>query len=249
MKQYQVYLEERELNKLKYRLNTDKNYVAIQFAVALCANMNRADFNQFISVYHNQVNKKIKKNVERHAKFKRFHGKIENKGGLDAIILAKILGWRLQDIADYFGVTKSNLINYLKTRNLKWTTLIENENEIIYKGKFGTLTSKGGNVKFPKKKKKRKKKQYKKKSVKKDRHRKYYRVTKHRNKACKQGFKWRYTYKKKGKKQTIEHLDLNELERLVKLKGLPWRKLPLYDGEVLKNEEEVSYDEYSEFLQ
>ena len=53
----------------------------------------------------------------------------------------------------------------------------------------------------------------------------YFRVTKQKNKTCKQGFRWMYQYYKNGKKKAISSIDIEKLEKKVKAKGLPWRKL------------------------
>ncbi len=240
-----VSINEKDLKRLQYRLNTDTYSMTIRIAVALCANMNRADFNQFLAIYHKQVATNVKKNVDKYSKKKHYHNeKIEAAGGLDIIILWKILDRTQNDLAEYIGVGTDKLIRYLKTRNLTWSTIIENENEIIYKGKFGTLKSNGGDVKTPKKKKKKPKKKWRKKTSKKDRHRKYYHVTKHRNKNYKRGFVYRYSYTKNGKKQHIDNKDIKELERLVKAKGLKWEKVPMpFDYEIRKKKKEMEEKE------
>ena len=54
----------------------------------------------------------------------------------------------------------------------------------------------------------------------------YYRVSKTKDKRCKQGFKYRYTYKdkKSGKRKEIVSVNIKRLEKKVKEKGLPWEK-------------------------
>lgn len=234
-----------DVKRLKYRLGTTTHAQAVRVAVALCANMNMADFNQFIAVYHKQAVDHVEKNSKTVENNHR--SKIKDKGGLDTIILCKILGYTLTETSELFDVPITNVHEFLKARGLKWSTLITNEDKLLYSGKHGTITTTGGDYKPPKKKKKQyKKKKYKKKTRKKDRHRKYYHVTKHRDKRCKQGFQYRYTYTKNGKKHHIEAVDIKELERLVKLNGLKWEKLPLYDGEFDKNDD--GYDEYLKWL-
>lgn len=54
----------------------------------------------------------------------------------------------------------------------------------------------------------------------------YFRVSKHKDKTCKQGFIWRYVYlDEKGKIKEIVSVDIKKLESKVKAKGLEWRKL------------------------
>lgn len=53
----------------------------------------------------------------------------------------------------------------------------------------------------------------------------YYRVSKDKNKSCKQGFTWIYQYCEEGKHKKINSVDIKKLEAKVKAKGLPWFKL------------------------
>jgi hypothetical protein len=53
----------------------------------------------------------------------------------------------------------------------------------------------------------------------------YYRVTKHKNKRYKQGFRWVYRYYEESKRKEISSVDIKELESKVKAHGLPWRKI------------------------
>ena len=53
----------------------------------------------------------------------------------------------------------------------------------------------------------------------------YFRVTKHKNKNCKQGFIWIYRYSKNGKRKTISSVDIKKLEAKVKAKGLKWERI------------------------
>lgn len=53
----------------------------------------------------------------------------------------------------------------------------------------------------------------------------YYRVSKVKDSHCKQGFRWRYSYYDDSKKRMkISSVDLDELEKKVKSKGLEWYK-------------------------
>lgn len=54
----------------------------------------------------------------------------------------------------------------------------------------------------------------------------YFRVGKHKDLSCKQGFKWVYHYKdENGKIKRMCSVDLKKLEKRVKQKNLPWKKL------------------------
>ena len=53
----------------------------------------------------------------------------------------------------------------------------------------------------------------------------YFRVDKHKDKNCKQGFYWRYSYYENGKQKRISSVDIKKLEAKVKSKGLTWKKL------------------------
>ena len=53
----------------------------------------------------------------------------------------------------------------------------------------------------------------------------YYRVDKHKDKTCKQGFIWRYQYVENGKRKSICSVSIDKLEKKVKAKGLKWKKL------------------------
>lgn len=54
----------------------------------------------------------------------------------------------------------------------------------------------------------------------------YFRVYKHKNLECKQGFDWRYSYyDDDGKRRVITSVDIKKLEEKVKARGLEWRKL------------------------
>ena len=59
----------------------------------------------------------------------------------------------------------------------------------------------------------------------------YYRVSKHKNKTCKQGFIWMYRYYEKGKRKSIESVNIEKLEEKVKAKGLEWYKLEEVEDE------------------
>ena len=53
----------------------------------------------------------------------------------------------------------------------------------------------------------------------------YYRVYKHKNPTCKQGFDWAYRYyDKDGVRRTIKSVDLEKLKEKVLAKGLKWYK-------------------------
>ena len=53
----------------------------------------------------------------------------------------------------------------------------------------------------------------------------YFRVTKNKDKNCKQGFKWVYQYYEDGKRKTISSVDIKKLEAKVKAKGLKWERV------------------------
>lgn len=53
----------------------------------------------------------------------------------------------------------------------------------------------------------------------------YFRVSKHKNKIYKQGFCYEYNYYDNGKRKKLSSVDFNKLEKKVKDKGLPWKKL------------------------
>ena len=50
----------------------------------------------------------------------------------------------------------------------------------------------------------------------------YFRVQKNKSHNCKQGFIWRYCYKERGKRKSINALNLDDLELKVLEHGLPW---------------------------
>ena len=55
---------------------------------------------------------------------------------------------------------------------------------------------------------------------------KYFRVSKHKCKTCKQGFQWIYQYyDENGKRKNITSVNIEKLEEKVKVKGLLWRKI------------------------
>ena len=49
-----------------------------------------------------------------------------------------------------------------------------------------------------------------------------YRVCKHLNKKCKQGFTWQYSYYENGKRKYINSISLSKLKEKVLAKGLEW---------------------------
>lgn len=53
----------------------------------------------------------------------------------------------------------------------------------------------------------------------------YYRVVKERCPKCARGFYYQYRYYSNGKRKRIASVDLKKLEKKVKAKGLPWKKL------------------------
>jgi hypothetical protein len=53
----------------------------------------------------------------------------------------------------------------------------------------------------------------------------YLNVYKNKNKTCKQGFIWVYQYSEDGKRKALTSVNIKKLEKKVKEKGLPWRKL------------------------
>lgn len=54
----------------------------------------------------------------------------------------------------------------------------------------------------------------------------FYRVFKHKDSSCKQGFIWSYQYYDENKKRkAIKSVDIKKLEQRVKKKGLHWEKL------------------------
>ena len=50
----------------------------------------------------------------------------------------------------------------------------------------------------------------------------YFRVQKNKSPNCKQGFIWRYCYRDKGKRKSINSLHLDDLKKKVLEHGLPW---------------------------
>lgn len=52
----------------------------------------------------------------------------------------------------------------------------------------------------------------------------YFNVSKRKNKKYLNGFTWCYSYNEDGKRKFMMSVDLNELERKVRLKGLTWIK-------------------------
>ncbi len=59
----------------------------------------------------------------------------------------------------------------------------------------------------------------------------YYRVSKNKNSHYKQGFVWRYQYHENGKRKSISRVNIKDLEKEVKTRGLPWYKLKKEDKE------------------
>ena len=53
----------------------------------------------------------------------------------------------------------------------------------------------------------------------------FYRVYKHKNNSCKQGFIWSYQYSLGSKRKSITSVDLKTLEKKVKKEGLEWKIL------------------------
>lgn len=53
----------------------------------------------------------------------------------------------------------------------------------------------------------------------------YYHVDKHRRSDCKQGFMWRYHYYDNSKRKDIARVNIKDLEKEVKARGLPWYKI------------------------
>ena len=53
----------------------------------------------------------------------------------------------------------------------------------------------------------------------------YFRVHKHKDETCKQGFIWHYRYWENQTPKAIASVDLKRLEEKVISKGLPWKKL------------------------
>lgn len=51
----------------------------------------------------------------------------------------------------------------------------------------------------------------------------YFRVSKHKNKQLNQGFNWRYAWYEDGKKKDICKVNLKDLEKEVKNRGLEWK--------------------------
>ena len=52
----------------------------------------------------------------------------------------------------------------------------------------------------------------------------YLNVSKHKSKRYKQGFCWRYSYSENGKRHDIQRVNLEDLEKEVKRRGLKWLK-------------------------
>ena len=52
----------------------------------------------------------------------------------------------------------------------------------------------------------------------------YLNVSKHKSKRYKQGFCWRYSYSENGKRHDIQRVNLEDLEKEVKIRGLKWLK-------------------------
>lgn len=53
----------------------------------------------------------------------------------------------------------------------------------------------------------------------------YFRVHKHKDETCKQGFIWRYSWYENGKSHMITRVNIYDLEMEVKNRGLQWLKL------------------------
>lgn len=51
----------------------------------------------------------------------------------------------------------------------------------------------------------------------------YFRVYKHKNPKLKQGFDWSYSWYENGKRKAITRVNLDELEKEVKNRGLEWK--------------------------
>lgn len=57
----------------------------------------------------------------------------------------------------------------------------------------------------------------------------YLKVSKVKNKNCKQGFRWTYSYYENGKRKQITSVSLEKLEEKVKARGLKWYKFKKND--------------------
>lgn len=53
----------------------------------------------------------------------------------------------------------------------------------------------------------------------------YFRVHKHKDETCKQGFIWRYSWYENGKSHMITRVNIDDLEMEVKNRGLQWLRL------------------------
>ena len=53
----------------------------------------------------------------------------------------------------------------------------------------------------------------------------YFRVHKHKDETCKQGFIWRYSWYENGKSHMITRVNIDDLEMEVKNRGLQWLKV------------------------
>lgn len=53
----------------------------------------------------------------------------------------------------------------------------------------------------------------------------YFRVIKAPCKQCKQGFRWRYTWREMGERKELSSVNIKDLEKKVKEKGLEWKVL------------------------
>lgn len=107
---------------LKYRMNTDSNSAAIRKAVILCARMNKADFAQFVMCYADEVERQIGDNYHKRDRHPR--NRIDRRGGLNKIIICKMLNYSLGQTAEVMEVAKPTLRRYLYERGLRWTDLL-----------------------------------------------------------------------------------------------------------------------------
>lgn len=179
---------------------------------------------------------------------------IEEWGGLWFLKTMAEFGFSSVQTSKYTGISKSNILNYLKVRGYSWKEL-RGDNKIKHhlsketKQKLSeamkgrevsdetrrkiSKARKGKKLSIETRKKLSEAKKGKKLSeearIKMSESKNtsgYFRVHKVSNKRYNQGFTWVYRYyDENGKRKGIYSVDINELEKKVKAKGLDWYKI------------------------
>lgn len=108
-----------DLKRLCFRFHLDNEKNAIKSAVHMLATMNIADFYQFLNAYQDRVIQDNKPTLQRNRK----DSKIEKAGGVDLLIVYKMLGYTQTETAKELNCRQEELSRWLKRRGLSWKDL------------------------------------------------------------------------------------------------------------------------------